>query len=849
MLYRATMSEIEAFSDNETKSNVILDAMSNIDQFQQMLKICRENKQFPLVYIEDMNKMYSKCDSKQKKSTNLCDLILKGLKNISRTDKNSFQYAANVFNELLQLSKRDSQTENYIASTSNDTTSIINKLENETENISEINKSNDMFKEFIDKCYQNPKFPNSNIEVIDNLYKSLPSDFVDSKYFLQLLKEVNQVIWPDSGTSLYVHVEHVYDQLLQFKMSMKAQDSKISLENEEMNTNKLMKLKKLKVALKKVRKQIKVLDECEMDINHDSNFNIGSAYILKDKYEKKALEIYKRMCKLRGEPDFLEEQPLRFKQTNNSLVNKTIEKFYNLNKSFPDYFEIYTLLKMLNEKKKLNWNEKELKNISHDAFIKLGKQLKSRRLNEYFSRLLNVTKDKDPAEENAELKRKLDESNKKLYADLNALTEKFKNKQEFAEEPEGSSLNDTEYENSSDDNCEKFKHINIIPVKRKRTVSSELENNGFKNKCQKTIYMKSVDLTPTKSVLDISSDAAKDERIVNTKTISGDTTVKNNVDDVSNEKTDIDIEQVTDELFQTENINDCDENVKKSNVIDDESLTDNENSGILVIDEDVLIDESICKKRQQSNIEKITVNCDTITIDSDDEPVFTEPEVIIHEDIDDTVKINKFDNPNLEITICDTSKATVNNKKSLESIIKSMNFEKKYKWDKQTIQKPMPSSSTLSRDMLQHHLGNSNNNLNENLVNRWVMNDNLKNIKHPPKHAPPQYVSLPKQYMHSKQSNKFTSNQKMQSSFQKSTTERQVTQCIMNTVQQQRNFTNNQSVMQQRVTMTTMTTVQKIVRHTGEPVRHRIDRSKNLGRHPDSSQSNSMNVPELIELD
>jgi len=69
------------------------------------------------------------------------------------------------------------------------------------------------------------------------------------------------------------------------------------------------------------------------------------------------------MCKLGGEPDFLEEQPLRFKQTQNSLVNKTIEKFYNLNKSFPDYFEIYTLLKMLNEKKNLNWNENELKDI------------------------------------------------------------------------------------------------------------------------------------------------------------------------------------------------------------------------------------------------------------------------------------------------------------------------------------------------------------------------------------------------------------------------------------------------------------------------------------------------------
>lgn len=69
------------------------------------------------------------------------------------------------------------------------------------------------------------------------------------------------------------------------------------------------------------------------------------------------------MCKLRDEPDYLEEPKLHFKHTKNSLVNKTIEKFYNINKVFPNYFEIYTLLKLLNEKKKLGWTEIELKNI------------------------------------------------------------------------------------------------------------------------------------------------------------------------------------------------------------------------------------------------------------------------------------------------------------------------------------------------------------------------------------------------------------------------------------------------------------------------------------------------------
>ncbi|XP_050524186.1 daxx-like protein isoform X2 [Daktulosphaira vitifoliae] len=162
-----------------------------------------------------------------------------------------------------------------------------------------------------------------------------------------------------------------------------------------------------------------MLNEKEINVSDDDDFDVGSAYIVRDKYEKKAVEIYKKMCKLKEEPNFLENPPIRFKSTKNVLVNKTIEKYYNINKSFPDYFEVYTLLKTLNEKKKLNWSEKELSSISQDAFLKLGKQLKVLRLNDYFSSLSDMITDKDPAEENEELKNKLEESNKKLNEDLN----------------------------------------------------------------------------------------------------------------------------------------------------------------------------------------------------------------------------------------------------------------------------------------------------------------------------------------------------------------------------------------------------------------------------------------------
>lgn len=93
--------------------------------------------------------------------------------------------------------------------------------------------------QLIEKCYANENFPKPNIEVIDKLYRSLPSEFLETKHFLQLLNESNQAIWPDSSASLYVYIEHIYNQLLQFKTSMKV---KLCLYSFNLNPilNKLM---------------------------------------------------------------------------------------------------------------------------------------------------------------------------------------------------------------------------------------------------------------------------------------------------------------------------------------------------------------------------------------------------------------------------------------------------------------------------------------------------------------------------------------------------------------------------------------------------------------------------------
>uniref|UniRef100_A0A2H8TMX4 Death domain-associated protein 6 n=1 Tax=Melanaphis sacchari TaxID=742174 RepID=A0A2H8TMX4_9HEMI len=692
------MSEIEISSGLEDSEP---DIFYNMDVFQQMINLCRNNKQFPQKYVEDMNKMYNKCSNKQKNSKHLCSLVLKGLELISPKNKNSFQYAADVYNALLQLSKKDSnslQTENCVASTSNGNASMTSELENNISN-NEISESHKIFKELIEKCYQNKHFSNLNVEKIDKLYNSLPSEFLNSNYFIKLLREANKIIWPDSGITLFIHLEHIYDQLQQFKASMQVQDTKTSRNNKEIDGKKLKQLKKLKTALKIVRKKIKILDEQEMDINNEDEFNADSAYILKDKYEKRIVEIYKRMCKLSDEPNFLEEPILRFRATNNKLINKTIEKYYNLNKTFPDYYEVYTLLKCLRDKKKLDWTETELKNISHDAFLKLGKQLKLQRLNEYFGRLASVNVDKDPAEEDEDLRKKLDESNKKLHADLNMLTKKFENKQDYAEETEGSNLNDTECENSSeneytDNNRKLYKEPKPISVRRKRRVSlsSSSESENFKRpiKSQKTLYMESFDLMPSGVNSETIQEEANDKINVIKKKVPDKITVKD-IDDIINKKNSIGIVKDADKLPKKVSKNvlrkvvKADETLESNNLVTD---IDTDADGILVIDEEVRVENNtkgkVIEEPLENNIKEIeselnAMHHSSTSIDNEDQHQAErfEPEVIIeeiNEDKDsskDVIEINELDDSDVEITSCETPIVPVHNKKSLDSIIKS----------------------------------------------------------------------------------------------------------------------------------------------------------------------------------
>lgn len=458
-------------------------------------------------------------------------------------------------------------------------------------------------------------------------------------------------------------------------------------------------------------------------------------------------------------------------------------------------------------------------------------------MNEYFGRLADVTIDKDPAEDNEELKKKLDESNQKFNIDLNTVTTKFLEKQMYAEETEGSDLSNTDCENSSENDCSSkkmtsdkvFKNISSISVKQKRKLSDESENDLLPKKSQKTIYMESFNLTPCAIISEKLNDANKVTCDNNKKMI--DLTSKETINKVSLKEISHNTIKVTNEPSKTIkiNISNKDENKKDCPLINVEENSCFENN----------VNKTISKTPQENNIQIVrgdesNLNSCTVNIENESNiPLITEPEVIIHEGVSPTqnvIEIDELDDSDVEITACDTPKVPVQNKKSLESIIKTMSFDKKYKWDK-PVQTP---NSTNLNHIPSHSMPHQQFNTNNSLANYWVVN----NVR------PPRSNNMHIRHSNHRNSNRpSVTSHRMQSSFQ---TARHVTQCVSNSIQQQRNFTNNQSLLSQHVTTMTTTTVRQIVQQQSSvPVQHRLDSIRDQV----SLQQTNNDKPELIELD
>lgn len=224
-----------------------------------------------------------------------------------------------------------------------------------------------------------------------------------------------------------------------------------------------------------------------------------------------------------------------------------------------------------------------------------------------------------------------------------------------------------------------FNNSSATSVKRKKELLDDPENNLLSKKSKKTIYMESFNLTPCVASEDLN--CINEVSCDNDKDIF-DLTSKENIDNVSLKKISDNTIDVTNEPSNSvkQNIANNDENKNSSinTIVKENSCIENNTN------------KTISKLSQENNIQVVKgltpltndQNDCTVNIQSEDnEPLIIEPEVVVHEGkspVHNVIEINELDDSDVEITACDTPKVPIQNKKSLESIIKTSMFKLNY---------------------------------------------------------------------------------------------------------------------------------------------------------------------------
>ncbi|XP_054919393.1 uncharacterized protein [Dermacentor andersoni] len=179
-------------------------------------------------------------------------------------------------------------------------------------------------------------------------------------------------------------------------------------------------IKKLEKHLIQLHRAIKKLREEEVDLSCD---DINSAYIQEDRFKKKAVAVWRKICELEHRRAFTgceREKKFHYKGTRFVEINTRVEKLVNKRRIFPDFKDILDVVQSENETKGLGLNSREEKNLAQDVFEEVGRELQKRRQRDELADALAYLEDGpgsafmgDPAESDKELLEKL-ENNAKL---------------------------------------------------------------------------------------------------------------------------------------------------------------------------------------------------------------------------------------------------------------------------------------------------------------------------------------------------------------------------------------------------------------------------------------------------
>ncbi|XP_047514409.1 uncharacterized protein PF3D7_1120600-like [Pieris napi] len=349
---------------------------------------------------------------------------------------------------------------------------------------------NPIYQKFIDTCF---RIENSNDmqyiveKKIKSYYRQCPKEYVDSEEFLDLVSGKILAI-EAAPNKMYLYIRDVVNELnIQRKMARPGTSSQKEtsaeypgIDTSECDTKHQRHIKKLEKTLTKLHRAIQKLEEQEIDFDEEDD----SIYLLTDRYKERFLRVHAKFCqltqtKMPSEPYIkLETQAGRPKGPA-ARLEKWINKKVPIGKAlpFPDFHDVLRCVREANTEDKLGWSEMEILEEARELFIFCGKKLKRRRQeNEWRIAASRLPVNEDPAENNDELRKKLDEN--KLLAKRNEtyILNKYVDRQnQLNLEPEV--IGDKEAEESPlESDEEDDNESNVLPIKKKIKIEMEETN-------------------------------------------------------------------------------------------------------------------------------------------------------------------------------------------------------------------------------------------------------------------------------------------------------------------------------------------------------------------------------------
>ncbi|XP_026764156.2 daxx-like protein [Galleria mellonella] len=369
-----------------------------------------------------------------------------------------------------------------------------------------------VYQRFIDLCFELENSEDMK-KIIDKkvktYYKQVPKEYTESEEFIDMVS--SKILAMKAGPEkMYLYIKDIVDELnMQRKMAKSqvsnnenkapetASDNFLYGENSEFDSKRQRQIRKLEKTLKKLHRAIQKLEEQEVDFDDDED----SVYLLTERYKERMVRVHAKFCqltntKMPSEPrvqiDARPGQPPGPAKRLEKWINKKVPIGMPL--PFPDFHDVLRCVREANESDKLGWNEADIMEEARDLFTRCGKKLQRRRQeNEWRLAASRISSDMDPAENNDELKLKL-ENNRQLATKKEAeVFNKYADKQnQLKLEPE--EIGDKEAEESpietEDDEAEaadeallenknrrKERLKRLLQEKSKKTGEENQENN------------------------------------------------------------------------------------------------------------------------------------------------------------------------------------------------------------------------------------------------------------------------------------------------------------------------------------------------------------------------------------